>query len=539
MTTTTTTKQHVYAQFISHNSLYDYHRLSAKNACVASDFFVQVGGEGEEEDEEEVERQERQEAPAAAAAAASSSSSPSASLSTLLFERRASALIPLDAPRPLQIALGTSFIKIRMRQSVKVFRRRRSKSRQEEDPAEEAATSPSLPSPSSAAASSSASIEAVEFLSASALWIPEGSRDLVIGNIRVSASYHLRGDEREGEKNVADDAANASAGQPVVRFDVSTTADFRPEGFLAAFKAPLDSIMLSSLLKTAREMSSWFAACSASDAGVGPASSSPPSQEQIAAAVVDVGPRLPRELAYLRLRRLSVDGTPGVSCGMSVEESDELLRVSSEASERALARVLGAEWKKKGRESLAASAAEQKQKPATPESRTTKKSVAAALGERSALPASSSRSSSFSSVESFLSAASELPESGCSFGDDDDDGPFSDDDNKPSSQAAVSGVAAPPTPVAAEKNTRTNGNSSRSVSDNSSPKRALRVPRWLTPQAKEAAAVTAAGGAGASPFSSPSSRRSSRPGSAHSLPEKPTPALPLFKKWLRPKSART
>jgi hypothetical protein len=91
-------------------------------------------------------------------------------------------------------------------------------------------------------------------------------------------------------------------------------------------------------------------------------------------------------------------------------------------------------------------------------------------------------------------------------------------------QAAVSGVAAPPTPVAAEKNTRTNGNSSRSVSDNSSPKRALRVPRWLTPQAKEAAAVTAAGGAGASPFSSPSSRRSSRPGSAHTLPEKPSPA---------------
>ena len=493
---------------------------------------MQVGGEGEEEDEEkEVERQERQEAPAAAAAAASSSSPSSPSLSTLLFERRASALVPLDAPRPLQIALGTSFIKIRLRQSVKVLRRRRSRSRQGEDPAEEAATSPSLPSPS-AAASSSASIEAVEFLSASALWIPEGSRDLVIGNIRVSASYHLRGDEREGEKNVADNAANTSAGQPVVRFDVSTTADFRPEGFLAAFKAPLDSIMLSSLLKTAREMSSWFAACSASDAGVVPASSSPPSRDRIAAAVVDVGPRLPRELAYLRLRRLSVDGMPGVSSGMSIEESDELLRVSSEASERALARVLGAEWKKKGTESLAA--------PATPESRTTKKSGAAALGERSALPASSSRSSSFSSVESFLSAASELPESGDgSFGDDDDDGTFSNDGNRPSSQAAVAAVAAPPTPVAAEKNTRRKGNSSRSVSNNSSPKRALRVPRWLTPQAKEAAAVTAAGGARASPFSSPSSRRSSRPVSAPSLPEKPKPVLPLFKKWLRPKSART
>ena len=487
-----------------------------------------------------MERQERQEAPTAAAAAASSSPSPS--LSTLLFERRASALVPLDAPRPSQIALGTSFTKIRLRQSVKVLRRRRSRSRQGEDPAEEAATPPSLPSPSSATASSSASIEAVEFLSASALWIPGGSRDLIIGNIRVSASYHLRGDEREGEKNDADDAANASAGQPVVRFDVSTTADFRPEGFLAAFKAPLDSIMLSSLLKTSREMSSWFAACSASDAGVGPASLSPPSREQIATAVVEVGPRLPRQLAYLRLRRLSFDVPPGLSCGMSVEESDELLRVASEASERALARVLGAEWKKKGRESLAASTAEQEQQlqqqPATPESRSTKKSGAAALGERSALPASSFRTSSFSSVESFLSAASELPESGDgSFGDD-DDGSFGDDD-KPSSQAAVAAVAAPPTPVAAEKNTRRNGNSSRSVSNNSSPKRALRMPRWPTPQAKEAAAVTAAGGAEASPSSSPSSRRSSRLGSAPSLPGKPTPALPLFKKWLRPKSART
>ena len=243
-------KQHVFAEFISYEALYDYHKQTAKNDYAQSGSFVLVGGEG---------GLERQEAPAAAGAEASSSS-----LSTLLFERKASALMPSDAPRPLQIALGTSFIKIRLKHSVKVVRRRRS-NRSSVQGEEEAAAAASPSSPSALP-----SIEAVEFVSASALWVPRGSRDLPIGSVRVSASYHhLRGDEREGEENAnnaadaADNASTAAGQQPVVRFDVSAAADFRPEGFLVAFKVPLDAIMLSSLLKTAREMASWFAATSA------------------------------------------------------------------------------------------------------------------------------------------------------------------------------------------------------------------------------------------------------------------------------------
>ena len=183
-------KQHVFAEFISYEALYDYHKQTAKNDYAQSDSFVLVGGEG---------GLERQEAPAAAGAEASSS------LSTLLFERKASALMPLDAPRPLQIALGTSFIKIRLKHSVKVVRRGRS-NRSSVQGEEEAAAAASPSSPSALP-----SIEAVEFVSASALWVPRGSRDLPIGSVRVSASYHhLRGDEREGEENAnnAADAAN-------------------------------------------------------------------------------------------------------------------------------------------------------------------------------------------------------------------------------------------------------------------------------------------------------------------------------------------
>lgn len=328
-----------------------------------------------------------------------------------------------------------------------------------------------------------------------------------LGDTRVTASYH--GDD-------ADDDADADADAAVVRFDVQVTADFRPEGFLAAFKGPLDAVMLSSLLKSAREISSWFAACSASDAGVGPSSSPPPPLELVA-----VGPRLPKELAYLRMRRLSLDGPPGVSRGMSAEEADELSRAAAASSERALALALRGEKRKGVVGSPEEGGGEkdnhgQQHQPATPERDPCggeQRSVLSRVSLDSSPSHSFSSSCSFSSVESFLSAASELPENN---------------------------VAAPATPAAKEKRP------GRKSSNSSSRKHVLHMPRWLSSsqQAKEVDASTdtaaaadeegAATGTAGAP--SPPSRRR-RPGSAPLAALQPT-TLPVLKRWLRPKSAR-
>ena len=313
----------------------------------------------------------------------SSSSSSSLSPSCPRFERRVSALIPLDAPRPLQIALGTGFIKIRLRQSVEVLRRRQRETQgQRQNSTEGDDTWSPLPP-----------LDAIEFRSVSKLWVPEGSNDLPLGHITIRASYSNDGDVEGGACAPAE--ASTDSG---VRFDVTAVADFRPEGFLTAFKTPLDAVMLSSQRKTAREISSWFAARSAEAAGATAGGSPPPPPL--------VAPKLPKELAYLHLRRLSLDGPPGESRGISAEEADELHRAALAASARALALVLrlGRATSKHKQQQLQQQLQEHhhQHQPATPE-----KDLIEQRLPSSRVSMVSSLSSS--SLESFASAASELP----------------------------------------------------------------------------------------------------------------------------------
>ena len=191
--------------------------------------------------------------------------------------------MPLAAPRPLQIALGTSVIKLRLRQSVAVLRRAKVFDSDEssgdggigEERKKDAASSAAL-----------APLDLIEFRSAPRLWVPE-AKDLPLGKISLVASYEDVVDESgsvdasssSSSSSSAAAAATAAApplvapkatpfhlsprrprtrsdsGSPFsspvtlprqrIRIDVTATADFQPEGWMATFKRPLESVMLA------------------------------------------------------------------------------------------------------------------------------------------------------------------------------------------------------------------------------------------------------------------------------------------------------
>jgi hypothetical protein len=273
-----TKHQHLYESFLAHDTLLHYHRALAKNDLVsygpfeeASSSEEEAGGEAGEEEGERY---------AATAPAVRDPALP-------FFRRKASVLMPLAAPRPLQLAIGTSVIKLRLRQSVSVLRRAKIVDGGGSEPG------------ASGPPESLAPLDVIEFRSAPRLWVPE-AKDLPLGKISLVASYEeiVAADEKKDQGPSAATAAAAteasSAAPPLVdpgvtpfhlsprrsrsrslslagdeqrdassspalgapppppppirqrvRIDVTATADFQPEGWMATFKRPLESVMLA------------------------------------------------------------------------------------------------------------------------------------------------------------------------------------------------------------------------------------------------------------------------------------------------------
>lgn len=261
-------QQHLYEKFLAHDTLLHYHRALAKNDIVAYGPFEQASPSDVSEEEEE-------ESSASAAADALDPALP-------FFKRKASVLMPLAAPRPLQLALGTSVIKLRLRQSVAVLRR--AKVINDDDDGDEGVDGGNDDRNGNDAAPL-APLDVIEFRSAPRLWIPE-AKDLPLGKISLVASYEEIVEEKkdgEGASTATTAAAPAAAAPPLVdpgvtpfhlsprrrrsrsvslaggepnsasvplirqriRIDVTATADFQPEGWMATFKRPLESVMLA------------------------------------------------------------------------------------------------------------------------------------------------------------------------------------------------------------------------------------------------------------------------------------------------------
>ena len=224
----------------------------------------------EEEDDEEDESGEG--SSAAGSAAARDPALP-------FFKRKASVLMPLAAPRPLQLALGTSVIKLRLRQSVGVLRRAKVMTDDAGDGGEKSGGEEGL-----------APLDIIEFRSAPRLWIPE-AKDLSLGKISLVASYEDIVEETEGgasstaaatspaaaaapapplvdpgvtpfhlspRRRPRSRSASVAGGEPRpsappmppptrqrVRIDVTATTDVQPEGWMATFKRPLEAVMLA------------------------------------------------------------------------------------------------------------------------------------------------------------------------------------------------------------------------------------------------------------------------------------------------------
>lgn len=260
-------QQHLYEKFLAHDTLLHYHRALAKNDIVAYGPFEQASPSDVSEEEEE-----------SSSAASGASAAAEALLDPVLpfFKRKASVLMPLAAPRPLQLALGTSVIKLRLRQSVAVLRRAKVINDDDENNGDgNGDDAPSL-----------APLDVIEFRSAPRLWIPE-AKDLPLGKISLVASYEeIVEEKKEGEGASAAMTATAVAAAPPlvdpgvtpfhlsprrrrsrsvslaggegpssappvplirqrIRIDVAATADFQPEGWMATFKRPLESVMLA------------------------------------------------------------------------------------------------------------------------------------------------------------------------------------------------------------------------------------------------------------------------------------------------------
>ena len=167
---TSRTQQHLYKNFLAHDTLLHYHRALARNDIVAYGPFEEANplkGVEEEDDEED---ESGKGSSAAGSAAARDPALP-------FFKRKASVLMPLAAPRPLQLALGTSVIKLRLRQSVGVLRRAKVMTDDAGDGGEKSGGEEGL-----------APLDVIEFRSAPRLWIPE-AKDLSLGKISLVASY--------------------------------------------------------------------------------------------------------------------------------------------------------------------------------------------------------------------------------------------------------------------------------------------------------------------------------------------------------------
>jgi hypothetical protein len=270
---TSRTQQHLYKNFLAHDTLLHYHRALARNDIVAYGPFEEANPlKGvEEEDDEEDESGEG--SSAAGSAAARDPALP-------FFKRKASVLMPLAAPRPLQLALGTSVIKLRLRQSVGVLRRAKVMTDDAGDGGEKSGGEEGL-----------APLDVIEFRSAPRLWIPE-TKDLSLGKISLVASYEDIVEETEGgasstaaatspaaaaaapapplvdpgvtpfhlspRRRPRSRSASVAGGEPRpsappmppptrqrVRIDVTATTDFQPEGWMATFKRPLEAVMLA------------------------------------------------------------------------------------------------------------------------------------------------------------------------------------------------------------------------------------------------------------------------------------------------------
>ena len=321
-------------------------------------------------------------------------------------------------------------------------------------------------------------------------------------------------------------------------------------------KTPPHPNLLPQVTKSARGMANWFAACAASDAGVGP------KHPDLSRMPGLVKPRLPRELIYLETRRLSVDGPPGVSRGLTVDEAEELQESAARGSERASAVAAAAaaaaaavvaaevaeENKKEAVSSGLAAAAARPSPPVLPSSFEEPVTPDREIGANSL-----TRVSLASSVaESFHSAASELERASLSLSDDGGDG----EEGKPSGAAAAA-AAQPATPA---RGASSDGRVTVSLGSSSS-KRVLRMPRWLVPggssggggaaaappRRSRSSASLAEQANGAPSSSSSSSSSSSRPKSApggsfkereQAQQQQQQPVRRPVLAWLRPKSAR-
>ena len=276
--------QHLYESFLAHDTLLHYHRALAKNDMVSYGPFEEASPEKTGEEGGGSRGEGGTSSYAAAAPAVRDPALP-------FFRRNASVLMPLAAPRPLQLALGTSVIKLRLNQSVAVLRRAK------------IVVVDGGGEPGALESESLAPLDVIEFRSAPRLWVPE-ARDLPLGKISLVASYEevVVDEEKDGQQqgastatatasaapaaaaaapapplvdpgvtpfhlsprrtrsrsvSLAGDERSSSSSSPPpaaappppvrqrVRIDVTATADFQPEGWMATFKRPLESVMLA------------------------------------------------------------------------------------------------------------------------------------------------------------------------------------------------------------------------------------------------------------------------------------------------------
>lgn len=325
-------------------------------------------------------------------------------------------------------------------------------------------------------------------------------------------------------------------------------------------------------------MANWFAACAACKAGVGPLHPDFSKMPEL------VQPRLPRELSYLETRRLSVDGPPGISRGLTIAEAEEMQGIAARGSERAsavaaaaaaalvAAEVAAENSSNRGAAVPAASAA-----ASAPAPKAAAAAAAAAFKEpvtpdRDVGTNPLTRVSLASSVESFHSAASELEGVSLSSESEVDGGGEESESGNAAAAAAKEKKSSPPSssspppplfgaaqqPATPARGARPDGRVTVSLTPSSSSKRVLRMPRWLVPggggsggsgapprRSRSSASLSESADASApSSSASSSSRPRSAPGGSFNEREQQQkiqqhPARRPVLAWLRPKSART
>lgn len=340
------------------------------------------------------------------------------------------------------------------------------------------------------------------------------------------------------------------------------------------------TIKKKQVVKSAKSMANWFAACAACKAGVGPLHPDFSKMPEL------VQPRLPRELSYLETRRLSVDGPPGISRGLTIAEAEEMQGIAARGSERAsavaaaaaaaaaalvAAEVAAENSSNRGAAVPAASAA-----ASAPAPKAAAAAAAAAAFKEPVTPDRDvgtnplTRVSLASSVESFHSAASELEGVSLSSESEVDGGGEESESGNAAAAAAKEKKSSPPSssspppplfgaaqqPATPARGARPDGRVTVSLTPSSSSKRVLRMPRWLVPggggsgapprRSRSSASLSESADASApsSSSASSSSRPRSAPGGSFNEREQQQkiqqhPARRPVLAWLRPKSART